>query len=100
MDSIDSLEAAGDLLNNLQGQDNLEQFLERIIKGLSESLTTHTIFNDKEINQLMQLFSISASDLFNIIDISIYFFENFAFSKLSVESAHELLSKAKLIQKI
>ena len=100
MDSLDSLEAAGDLLNSLQNQDSLEQFLERIVKGLIDSLTTHTIFSEKEINQLVQLFSTSVSDLYNIIDIAIYFFEKFAFSKQSVENAHELLTKAKLTQKI
>ena len=100
MEKIDSLETAGDLLNHLPNQDNLEQFLERIIKGMTDNMSTKDIFSEKEFKQLGQIFSLSLSDLHNIIDISTYFFEKMAFSKHSVEKAKELLASAKLNRNI
>ena len=96
MESSNSLEAVGELLNNLPNQDNLEQFLERIIKGMIDDMSTQNIFSQKEFAQLGKIFSLSLTDLHNVIDISIYFFEKLAFSKQSVEKARDVLSTAKL----
>ena len=49
MEQVDSLEAAGELFNHLPNPDNIEQFLERIINGISENLSTKEIFKEKEL---------------------------------------------------
>ncbi|CAI2380549.1 unnamed protein product [Moneuplotes crassus] len=96
MEQIDSLESAGSLLNHLPNQDNFEQFLERIISGMIENQSTKEIFSEREMKKLGQLFSVSHSDLYDIIEISIYFFEKLAFTKEPLDQAMEMLKKAKL----
>ena len=96
MEQIDSLESAGELLNHLPNQENIEPFLDMILKGMKENLSTKEIFKENKINKLCQIFSLSVSDLYNIIEISIYLFEKLAFSKETIDKAMNLLKNAKL----